>query len=189
MINSRLRKAVAGADSAIEKLPGGEPEKGSAKPVLATKNKLFEKPRTCPGSITPKALIPLIVLFAAATLLLLMMAVTARGQATSAPMPYVTMEGHPGASLTPQSVTQSFTAWNAVALLIGATLWHVILKITPFGKAHGGVLRGVRDWFFDVGWKPAVTLPSIPAIPAPTAASAALEAPRRTNTSGDAPNA
>ena len=52
MIDSKLRKAVAGADSAIEKLPGGEPENGSMKPVLATKNKLFEKPRTCPGSIT-----------------------------------------------------------------------------------------------------------------------------------------
>jgi hypothetical protein len=52
MLDSKLRKAVAGADSAIEKLPGGEPENGSMKPVLATKNKLFEKPRIYPGSIT-----------------------------------------------------------------------------------------------------------------------------------------
>jgi hypothetical protein len=49
MIDSKLRKAVAGADNAIEKLPGGEPENGSMKPVLATKNKLFEKPRILSG--------------------------------------------------------------------------------------------------------------------------------------------
>lgn len=55
----------------------------------------------------------------------------------------------PAPALTPQSVAQSFTAWNAVALLIGATIWHFILKIAPWAKANGGLLKGVIRFFWD----------------------------------------
>jgi hypothetical protein len=128
-----------------------------------------------------------VALFIAAALLVCAVPLAAHGQPSNTP-PTQDAPAYSPHVVTPESVTQVFTSWNAVALLIGATLWHLVLKITPFGKAHGGVLRGVRDWFWDVGWKPAVALPSIPAIPAPTAAPAALETPRRTNTSGDAPS-
>lgn len=79
------------------------------------------------------------------------------------------------AALTPQSVVQSFTAWNAVALLVGGVIWHFILKVAPWSKANGGLFRGVCDFFWIKGWvKPAATS----SVPAPGASLAALE-PRR----------
>ena len=51
--------------------------------------------------------------------------------------------------LTPAAVEQMFTAWNAVALLIGGVIWHMILKVAPWAKANGGLLRGVIRFFWD----------------------------------------
>jgi hypothetical protein len=128
------------------------------------------------------------ILFIAAALLVFAAPLAAHGQPTNLP-PTQDAPAYSPHVVTPETVTQTFTTWNAVALLIGGVIWHMILKVAPFGKAHGGVLRGVRDWFWDVGWKPTVALPSIPTIPAPVAGSAALEPRTAVNVRPGPPNA
>lgn len=62
------------------------------------------------------------------------------------------------AAITPQSAEQHFFAWAAVFLTIGAYIRHYVGKfvvwVTPWAKAHGGLFRGMRDWFWDANWHP-----------------------------------
>ena len=86
-------------------------------------------------------LVGVVLICGAVTIILCMIfAVHAHGQETNAPV---------AAKLTPESVTQTLTAWNAVALLIGGVIWHMILKVAPWAKANGGLLRGVIRFFWD----------------------------------------
>jgi len=61
----------------------------------------------------------------------------------------------PAISVDPVALQNKFTAWNAGLLLIGGTIWHVILKIAPWAKANGGLARGIRDFIWKPDTKPA----------------------------------
>ena len=51
---------------------------------------------------------------------------------------------------TPQAVAATVSAWWTLLLLpVGGTIWHIILKLAPWAKANGGLLRGVLRFFWD----------------------------------------
>jgi len=43
----------------------------------------------------------------------------------------------------------------------GATAWHIVLKITPWAKANGGVIQGAVNWLWDKNWKPTPQTPTV----------------------------
>ena len=94
------------------------------------------------------AIIAIIILFIAAALLVFAAPLAARGQPSNPP-PTQDAPAYSPHVVTPESVTQSFTAWNAVALLIGGVIWHMILKVAPWAKANGGLFKGVVKFFWD----------------------------------------
>jgi hypothetical protein len=105
------------------------------------------------------ATIVILILFAAAAALLVFFApFIAHGQPATN-LPAVEPATPVATELTPQAVAQSFTAWNAVALLIGGVIWHIILKVAPWAKANGGLLRGVIRFFWDT--EPVVKPPKL----------------------------
>lgn len=88
---------------------------------------------------------------------------------------------------SPEQVQTTINAWTGVAVLVGAIVWHLILKIipivkavAPWAKANGGLIRGVRDFFWEpdslYSLKPPLTeektiqqaIKSSPAAPQPT---------------------
>ena len=99
-----------------------------------------------------------VALFIAAALLVCAVPLAAHGQPSNPP-PTQDAPAYSPHVVTPESVTQSFTAWNAVALLIGGVIWHMILKVAPWAKANGGLLRGAIRFFWDT--EPVVQPPKL----------------------------
>jgi hypothetical protein len=49
---------------------------------------------------------------------------------------------------SPEQVQTQINAWTPVAAVLGGAAWHFILQIAPWAKANGGLLRGVKNFFW-----------------------------------------
>jgi hypothetical protein len=91
----------------------------------------------------------------------------------SADSPAVT----PAVKPSPQAIAATISIWWTLLLLpIGGTIWHMILKVAPWAKANGGLLRGVIRFFWDSA---PVILPPKPSAPLNTAPPELAPTPMR----------
>lgn len=56
--------------------------------------------------------------------------------------------------LSPEQIQSQINAWTPIAAVMGAAGWHLVLKVAPWARANGGVIRGVRDFFWTVKPQP-----------------------------------
>jgi hypothetical protein len=108
------------------------------------------------------ATLVIIILFIAAALLVFFTPFIAHSQPTSS-IPTMDAPGYAPHIITPAVVEQHLYAWGAGLMIIGGFIRHYvggfIVWLTPWGKSHGGIFRGIRNWFWDSSWKPPTPLP------------------------------